>query len=132
MSFTSFCVGHLVSFLLLNSFQQSHTEMTGHYRLAKNVSWNQANFKTYLLFSIRQILHKVRWQQATKTLFTWWKENLIYPVILSIWYNFLLNSSIKVFKSYQCHKKLYNIFIIISTKSPKSACIQGKNIKAPL
>ena len=29
--------------------------------LVRITSWNQANFKTYLSFSIRQILHKAKW-----------------------------------------------------------------------
>ena len=44
----------------------SFTKMAGHYSFAKTAKRNQANFKTYLLFSIWQVLHKAKWPQTTQ------------------------------------------------------------------
>ena len=80
--------------LRLNNFPQSLTKMAEHYCLAENTSWNHINFKTYLLFNIRQILQKAKFPQATQVLFFIWKERLIHPTFSSFWFKFLMKSSI--------------------------------------
>ena len=50
------------------SHKKTLAKMAGFYFLAKDASWKQANFWTYLLFSIQQILHKAKWPQSIQLL----------------------------------------------------------------
>ena len=88
---------HFIFTAICYLFAVSHyrsQKLVGHFRLDNNASWNQANFRTYLLLSIRLDKFYIKWNGCRQLRYCFFarKENLICPTISSFGHRFSIKN----------------------------------------